>query len=111
MVLTYYAKSVRNFLHEVAAVLPGKNKYIYATLDVHQDCGVFFFHYLDIILLLLVLIAAFPVEVIWLVKFKSITVEFLLWISWRTCACTCTAGLSSNLEGYSLHSIHVAIKN
>lgn len=31
----------------------------------------------------LVLIAAFTVEVIWLVKLKSITVEYPLWISYR----------------------------
>lgn len=92
MVLTYYAKSVRNFLHEVAAVLPGKNKYSYATSNAHQGsvffvclCFVIFClfspHYLDIILHLLVLIAAFPLEIMWLVKLKSITVQYPLWIS------------------------------
>lgn len=44
---TWYLLSVRNFLHEVAAVLPCKNKYIYATLDTHQDWDFFslFRHY------------------------------------------------------------------
>lgn len=79
---------------------------------MHLRCSLrqylgYFFQYLDIILLLLVLIVAFPLKIMELVTLKSITLTDIL----DELYCPCSAGLISNFEGYNMNSIRVGIKN